>query len=60
MVLDTVRERIVGLLAVALLFLLGRAGAHQLGADPVVERALYLVAVGCLLAAVLLIVDDQR
>ena len=60
MVLETTRERIIGLLAVALLLLLGRAGAHRVGADPLVERALYLVALGCLLGAVLLIVDDQR
>lgn len=60
MVLETTRERIIALLVVALVFLLGRAGAHQFGVAPRVERALYLVAVGCLLAAVLIIVDERR
>lgn len=60
MVLETSRERIVALLVAALVLLLGRAGAHQFGTDPRLERALYLVAIACLLAAVLIIVDERR
>jgi ABC-type Fe3+-siderophore transport system permease subunit len=60
MVHETTRERIIALLLAALVLLLGRAGAHRVGTDPRVERVLYLVAIGCLLAAVLIIVDDQR
>lgn len=60
MVLETTRERIIALLVVALVFLLGRAGAHRFGVAPWIERALYYVAVGCLLAAVLIIVDERR
>ena len=60
MALETTRERVIALLVAAILLLLGRAAAHQVGTVPGVERALYLVAIGCLLAAVLIIVDDQR
>ena len=59
MVLETARERIMGLLVAAIVLLLGRAAANQFGAPSVVERGLYLVALGCLLAAILVIVDER-
>lgn len=60
MVLETSRERVVALLVAALVLLLGRAAAYRVGTDPVIERGLYLVAIGCLLAAVLIVVDERR
>lgn len=60
MVLATPRERIIALLVAALALLLGRAAAYQLGAPTVLERGLYLAAIGCLLAAVFVVVDERR
>ena len=60
MVLETPRERIIALLVAALALLLGRAAAYQFGAPAVLERGLYLAAIGCLLASVFVIVNERR
>lgn len=60
MVLETPRERIIALLVTALVLLLGRAAAYQFGASTRVERALYLLALGCLLASIFIIADERR
>ena len=60
MVLETPRKRIIGLLVAAIVLLLGRAAAYQFGAPSLVEQALYIAALGCLFACILLIVDERR
>ena len=60
MVFETPRERMIGLLVAAIVLLLGRAAAYQFGAPGVVERGLYLAALGCLLACIIIIVDERR
>ncbi|MFQ3318701.1 MAG: hypothetical protein ACI8UR_001725 [Natronomonas sp.] len=59
-VLATARERIVALLAVAIVFLFARVAASELGADPLVERVLYGLAVAALVGCVLVMLNDQR
>jgi hypothetical protein len=59
-VLETPRERLIALLAAAIVLLLGRAAVATAGAPDVVGRGLYLAALGCLLACVLVILDEQR
>jgi len=54
------RQRVVGLVVAAIVLLLGRAAAREFGATPRVERGFYILALGCLLAAVFVIVDEQR
>lgn len=56
----TARERIIALLIAALVFLLARFGATQLGAPAAVGRGLYVLAVGCLFGCVVVIALDNR
>lgn len=56
----TAREQIIALLVVAIVFLIARVGATQLGAPAVVGRGLYVLAVGCLLGCVVVIALDNR
>lgn len=60
MALETPRERVVALVVAAILLLVGRVAAYQVGASPRVERGFYILALGCLLAAVFVLVDEQR
>lgn len=60
MALETSRDRIVALVVAAIVLLVGRVAAHQVGASPRVERGFYILALGCLLAAVFVIVDERR
>jgi hypothetical protein len=60
MVLETPRERVAALVAAAIVLLVGRVVATRVGAPATVERSLYLLAVGCLLAGVLVIADERR
>lgn len=60
MVLQTARQRIIALLVAAIASLLGRAAAVQFGVSGRIERGFYILALGCLLAAVFVIVDERR
>ena len=59
MVLETSRGRIIAMLVAAIALLLGRAAAYRFGAPAALERGLYLAALGCLFACVLVIVDER-
>lgn len=58
--LETARERIIVLLVVAIVLLVGRAGLAELGGSPTVSRVLYVLAMGCLVACLLVIADERR
>jgi hypothetical protein len=60
MVLETTRDRVAALVAAAIVLLVGRVLATRVGAPPAVERGLYLLALGCLFAGILVIVDESR
>ena len=55
---DSAERRVIALLAVALAALVGRVVAGSAGAPPTVARALYLIAVGSLVATVLVVATE--
>ena len=55
---DSAKRRVIALLAVALAALVGRAVAGWAGAPPIVARALYLLALGSLVATVLVVATE--
>lgn len=57
---DPPTQRLVALLAAAIVLLLLRVGALRVGAPALAERGLYLLAMGCLFACIFVIVDDAR
>ena len=52
---DSAERRVIALLVLALTALVGRAVAGWAGAPPIVVRALYLLALGSLVATVLVV-----
>lgn len=60
MKLDGSADRLVPLVVLALASLVGRAVAARIDSPPVVDRGLYLLALGCLVACVFVLVDEQR
>jgi hypothetical protein len=56
----TSRERVIVLLIVAIVALLARFATAQLGGPRFAGRALYVLAVGCLVGCVLAIAVDNR
>lgn len=56
---DATRNRLVGLLVVALAALVARVAAGALSAPAVVERGLYLLAIACLAACLVVVVRER-
>ena len=55
---DSAERRVIALLVLALAALVGRAVAGSAGAPPIVGRALYLLALGSLVATVLVVATE--
>ena len=55
---DSAERRVIALLVLALAALLGRVVAGSAGAPPIVARALYLFALGSLVATVLVVATE--
>lgn len=59
MALETPRERLIALLAAAIVLLLGRAAALIYGAPPPVAQGLYFAALACLVGCVLVVATER-
>jgi hypothetical protein len=55
---DSAERRVIALLVLALAALVGRVVAGWAGAPPIVARALYLLALGSLVATVLVVATE--
>lgn len=55
---DSAKRRVMALLALAIAALVGRVVAGSAGAPPIVARAFYLLALGSLIATVLVVATE--
>lgn len=58
--LDTSREQLIALVAGAIVFLIARILAREVGAPVVVERAFYFLTLACLVACVVVVLNGRK
>lgn len=56
---EQTKNRLVALLVAALVFLLARVAAAELGATTTVERGLYALAIGCLAVCTVIVLRER-
>lgn len=59
-VLEQTRKRLIPLLVAAIVLLIARVGAMEFGAPESVQRAFYVLAIGCLVGCLLVILLSKR